>query len=99
MFKTILRFLIVTLIAVALGAMIYHLNQPARSASFGSGIRNIGNFSRDFGGEGGFHEGGFSLSRGLFGIKGNLLLVAIVTVIVVSMQKTFARKPEPARTR
>ena len=99
MFNTILRFIVVTLIAVALGALIYHLNQPAGSASFGSSIRNIGNFSRDFGGEGGFHEGGFSLSRGLFGITGNLLLVTIVTVIVVSLQKAFARKPEPARTR
>ena len=70
MFKTILRFLVITFIAVALGLLIYHLNQPSGSASFGSGIRNFGNFSRDFGGEGGFHEGGVSLSRGLFGITG-----------------------------
>ncbi len=98
MLKITLRFLVVTLIAVALGLLIYHLNQPVGTASFGTGINNFGNFSRDFGGEHGFGEGGFSLTRGLFGITGNLLVVAMVTVIVVSMQKMFSHKAAPAGT-
>ncbi len=87
MFKTIFRFLVITLIAVALGFGIYYLLQPSSAATFNSGFR-------DFGGEGGFHEGGSNLARGLSGIGGNLVLVAIVTVIVVSVQKVFTRKPK-----
>lgn len=90
MFKTILRFLIVTLIAIALGFGIYYLVQPAGAAS------QFGSF-RDFG-ERGF-RGGFNQIGGLFGMTGNLMLVAIITVIVVSMQKIFSRKPEPIATR
>ena len=92
MFKNILRFLIITLIAFALGFGIYHLLQPSGIATFRSGIG-------DFGGEGGFREGGFNLTRGLFGVTGNLMLVAIITVIVVSIQKLFPRKPEPVTIR
>jgi hypothetical protein len=99
MLKISLRFLVITLIAVALGFLIYHLNQPAGTASLRSGLNNFGHVSRDFGGEGGFREGGFSLVGGLFGITGNLLLVALVTFIVVSMQKTFVRKAVLVRTR
>ena len=91
MFKTILRFLVVTLIAVALGFGIYYLVQPAGATS------QFGNL-RDFG-ERGFREGGFNLIGGLFGITGNLMLVALITVIVVSIQKIFSQKPEPAATR
>ncbi len=91
MFKTILRFLIVTLIAVALGFGIYYLLQPSGTTS------QFGNL-RDFG-ERGFREGGFNLIGGLFGITGNLMLVALITVIVVSMQKIFSQKPEPVTTR
>ena len=92
MLKTILRFLAITLIAVVLGLLVYHLYQPAGTASFGPGVNNFSNFSRDIGGEHGFREGGFNLTRGLFGITGNLLVVAIVTVIVVSMRKMFVEK-------
>jgi len=91
MFKNIFRFLIITLIAIALGLGIYYLLQPSSAATFGSGFR-------DFGGEGGFREGGFNLTRGLFGVTGNLMLVAIITVIVVSIQRLFSRKPEPITT-
>ncbi len=94
MLKTIVRFLVVSLIAVGLGLLIYHLNQPA-GTSIGSGF---GGF-REFGGEGGFREGGFSLTRGLFGITGNLMTVAVVTLVVVSMRKALAYKGEPVRTR
>ena len=83
MFKTIFRFLVITLIAVALGFGIYHLLQPSGAGTIRSGFG-------DFGREGSFHEGGFNLARGLAGITGNLMLVAIVTVIVVSIQKLFA---------
>ncbi len=89
MFKMIFRFLVITLIAIALGVGIYYLLQPSGAATFRSG----------FGGEGGFREGGFNLTRGLFGITGNLMLVAIITVIVISIQKLFSRKPQPATTR
>ena len=92
MFKTIFRFLVISLIAIALGFGIYCLLQPSGAATVGSGFR-------DFGGEGGFREGGFNLARGLAGITGNLMLVAIVTVIVVSIQKLFSRKPEPIPTK
>ncbi len=97
MLKIILRFLIVAVIAVGLGMLIYHLNQPAASASFGS-AGGFGTFSREFG-ERGFGEGSFSLSRGMFGIVGNLILVAIVTVVVVSLQKALSYRSEPARSR
>ena len=92
MFKTIFRFLVITLIAIALGFGIYYLLQPSGVSAFRSGINH-------FGGEGGFREGGFNLTRGLFGVTGNLMLVAIITVIVVSIQKLFSRKPEPITTR
>ncbi len=92
MYKTILRFLVVTAIAVALGLLIYHLNQPAGASSFGSG--GFGEF-----GERGFGERGFSLVRGLSGVAGDLVLVAIVTLVVTFLQRTFAYKPRPARTR
>jgi hypothetical protein len=99
MFKTIFRFLVISLISVALGFGIYYLIQPAGVSAFRSGVNNFGNFSRDFGVERGFREGGFNLIGGLFGITGNLILVAIITVVVVSIQKMFSRKPQPATTR
>ncbi len=68
MLKMMLRFLIVALAAVALGALVYHLNQPAASASFGS-AGSLGSISRDFG-EHGFREGSFNVSRGRFGVAG-----------------------------
>jgi Na+/H+-dicarboxylate symporter len=92
MFKTIFRFLVITLIAIALGFGVYYLFQPSSAATFGSGFR-------DYGGERGFREGGFNLIGGLFGITGNLILVAIITMIVVSIQKLFSRNPVPVRTR
>ena len=91
MFKTIFRFLVITLIAVALGFGIYHLLQPSGVTTFRSGLG-------DFGGEHGF-RGGFNLIGGLFGITGNLILVAVITTIVVSIQKLFSSKPEPVTTR
>ena len=96
MLRNILRFAIVALIAVALGLLIYHLNQPTGTAT---AINNFSRFSGDFGGEGSFREGSFSLARGLFDVAGNLLLVAFVTVIVVSLQKAFAHQPRPAKMR
>ncbi len=93
MLKTILRFLAVTLVAVALGFLIYYLTQSGASASA------VGSFSRELGGEGGFREGSFSLARGIFGIGGNLLLVAIITSVVALIQKAFAPQREPAGTR
>lgn len=92
MFKTIMRFLVITLIAVALSIGIYRLIQPAGPIPFRSSFEN-------FGGERGFREGGFGLISGLFGITGNLILVAVVTIIVVSMQKVLNHKPEPATMR
>ena len=99
MSKTILRFLVIALIAVALGSLIYHISQPAGTTALRSGINNLGGLSRDLGEEHGFGERGFSLMGGLFGITGNLFLVAIVTVIVVSLQKLFAHRGEPVGTR
>ena len=99
MFKSILRFLLILLIAVALGAGFYYLVQPAGQASLRSGIDNLRNVSGDFGGEHGFREGGFSLAGGLFGITGNLILIAMVTFSVVAIQKMFSRKPEAITTR
>ncbi len=99
MLKTTLRFLVVALVAVALGFVIYHFSQPAGTASLGSGISSFGRISGDFGGEGGFREGGFNLTRGLFGITGNLILIAVVTLVVVSIQKAFAKQPRRATIR
>ena|ERR1700690_2003403 len=99
MFKMIFRFLAITLIAIALGFGIYYLIQPAGVSVFRSGVNNFGNLSRDFGGERGFREGGFNLIGGLFGATGNLILVAIITMIVVSIRKMFSRKPQPVTTR
>ena len=92
MLKSILHFLLILLIAIALGVGFYYLVQPASQVSFRSGINNFGNVSRDFGGEHGFREGGLGLVSGLFGVTGNLLLIAIISFIVVSMQKIFSRK-------
>ncbi len=89
MLKTIVRFLVILLVAVALGVGIYYLIQPSGTAS----LNNFGGF-RDFGGERGFREGGFSLIGGLAGIMGNLILVAIITFIIVAVQKLFSRSPE-----
>ena len=92
MFKTIFRFLVITLIAIALGfGITICFNRPVSTI--------FGDRNQHFGGEGGFREGGFNLTRGLFGVTGNLMLVAIITVIVVSIQKLFSRKPQPATTR
>ncbi len=91
MLKTTIRFVIVALIAAALGFLIYHLNQSAATASFGQGFREFG--------ERGFGEGSFSLMRGLFGIAGNVFMIAIVTVIVVALQKAFRSTPQPAGMR
>ncbi len=95
MLKTVSRFIVVAVIALALGLLIYYLNQPTGAASL---TTKFGGFARELG-EGGFREGGFSLGRGMFGIIGDLILVAIVTVVVVSLQKAFAYKSEPARLR
>ena len=92
MFKTIFRFLVIALIAIALGLGVYYLLQPYSAATFGSGFR-------DFGGERGFRESGFNILGGLFGVAGNLMLVAFITVSVVSIQRLFSRKPQPATTR
>ncbi len=91
MFKNIFRFLVVTLIAIALGFGIYYLFQPSSAAALGSGFH-------EFGGERGL-RGGFNLIGGLFGITGNLMLVTIITVMVVSIQKLFSQKPVPPTTR
>jgi len=94
-----MRFLLILLIAIALGVGFYYLVQPAGQVSFRSGIGNLVNVSRDFGGEHGFREGGFSLTRGLFGITGNLMLIAVVTFIVISTRKIFSGKPATITTR
>jgi hypothetical protein len=99
MLKIVVRCLIIACIAVALGLLIYHLNQPAGTASVGSAVDAIGRFSHDLGGEGGFRESGSGLSRGLFGTTQNLVLIAVVTFIVASIQKGIARQPKPVRTR
>lgn len=93
MLKSILRFILILLIAVALGIGFYHLIQPAGQASLSSGFGNFRNVPGDFGGEHDFREGGFSLIGGLFGITGNLMLIAMVTFIVISIQKIFSGKP------
>jgi hypothetical protein len=99
MLKSILRFILILLIAVALGVGFYHLVQPAGQASIRSGIGNFRNVSEGFGGEHDFREGGFSLIGGLFGITGNLMLIAMVTFVVFSIQKIFSGKPETITTR
>ena len=99
MLKSMIRFLLILLIALALGVGFYYLVQPAGQTALRSGIVNIGNVSGDFGGEHGFHEGGFSLVGGLFGITGNLIWIAMVTMFVVAVQKIFSRKPGSITTR
>jgi hypothetical protein len=96
MFKSILLFLLILAVAIAVGFGIFHLIQPSGGIAFRSS--GIGFTFRDFGGDRGF-DGGFSLIGGLFGITGNLILVAIVTFIVVSVRNIFARQPEPVTTR
>jgi len=98
MFKSILLFLLILLAASAIGVGIFHLVQPSGQIAFRSGGLNIGNAAGDFGGERGF-RGGFNLVGGLFGITGNLILVAVVTFMVVSLRNIFAARPEPAATR
>ena len=97
--KTILRYLVVALTAVALGLLIYHINQPAGTAAFGSGVNGVSQFSEGLGSEHDIREGGASLISGLFGVTGNLLLVAIITTVVVSARKLFARQPQQIRVR
>ena len=92
MSKTVLRFLIIALIAVALGALIYHLNQPAGTTSLGS---NIQGFGQDFGGE----HGGEGGSGSIGGLAGNLMLVAAVTLAVAAVQKLIGRVLKPVRAR
>jgi hypothetical protein len=99
MLKSMMRFILILLIAVALGVGFYYLVQPAGQASLRSGIGNFRNVSGDFGGEHGFREGSFSLIGGLFGITANLMLIALVTFIVISIQKIFSDKPETITTR
>jgi hypothetical protein len=99
MLKSIARFLLILLIALALGVGFYYLVQPAGQTSLPSGIGNLRNVSGDIGGEHGFGEGGFGLTRGLFGITGNLISIALVTFIVYSIQKIFSKKPEAITTR
>ena len=91
MSKTILRFLIIALIAVALGALIYHLNQPAATTSLGS---NIQGFGQDLGGEHGLREGG---SESIGGLAGNLMLVTVVTLAVVAVRGLLGRLLKPVR--
>jgi len=98
MLKTTLRFLVIALIAVALGFLIYHVSQPAGIATVGSGINNIGGFTRELGDGEGFREGGSGLLGGLSGITGNLFLIAIVTLSVAALQKLLARRTEALRT-
>ncbi|HUH96688.1 MAG TPA: hypothetical protein VLZ89_04970 [Anaerolineales bacterium] len=50
MFKMIFRFLLVTMIAAALGFGIYHLIQPGSVASLRSGLGEFGSPSRGLGG-------------------------------------------------
>ena len=96
MFKSILLFLLILAVAVAVGVGIFHLIQPSGGITLNSGGLNF--TSRDFGGDGGF-RGGFNLVGGLFGITGNLILVAIVTFMVVSVRNIFSRQPEPVKAK
>jgi hypothetical protein len=97
--KIILRYLIIVLIAVAVGALIYHLNQPNGAISLASSMNSVGSFSGDLGGRHDFGEGSFGLASGLFGIGGNLFQVAIITFLVVSVRKLFVQRPQPVRAR
>ena len=89
MFKIIFRFLVITLIAAALGFAIYHLVQASTAGAVQPGFDH-------FGGLEGNERG---LLGGLSGITGNLLLVAAVTAAVVSIQRLFTRKPAAAVVR
>ena len=89
MFKSILLFFLILAVAIAVGVGIFHLIQPSGGLNFAS---------RDFGGDGGF-RGGFNLIGGLFGITGNLILVAIITFMVVSVRNIFSRQPEPVKVK
>jgi hypothetical protein len=100
--KTILRYLVIALIAIALGVIIYHLNQPTGIASFGPGVNEAGGFSGGFGGGHDFGEAGSSLIGGLSGVAKNLLQVGIVTAAVVLVRKMlsmFRRQQQPDRAR
>ncbi len=92
MFKSILLFFLILAVAIAVGVGIFHLIQPSGGIAFRSSGLNF--TSGDFGGDGGF-RGGFNLIGGLFGITGNLILVAIITFMVVSVRNIFSRQPEP----
>ena len=89
MFKIIFRFLVITLIAAALGFGIYHLVQGSTAGTVQSGFHHFGRFE---GGEPG-------LFGGLSGSLGNVLLVAAVTAAVVSIQRLFMRRPAAAVVR
>jgi hypothetical protein len=97
--KSILRYLVIVLIAVAVGTVVYHLNQPTGTTALGSGITSVGHFSESIGSDHDVREGGSSLIGGLSGVTKNLLLVAIVTAIVVLMRKLFAWRARPFRAR
>ncbi len=75
----------------SIGFAIYHFIQPT------SNTNTFSNFPREFGGEHGFRDQGFNLTGGLFGITGNLILIAIITFVVVSIQKIFSHKAEPPK--
>jgi uncharacterized membrane protein len=91
MFKSILLFLLILAVSIAIGVGIFHLIQPSGQIFLRSGSNNFVDF-------GGRHEGrgGFNVTGGLFGMTGNLIVVAVITFIIVSARNILSWQSEPA---
>jgi len=87
--KILFRYIVIALAAIALGALIYCLNQPANAASLGTSIDVAGRVHEGLGGEHSL-DGGSGLLSGMFGLLENLLIVGMTTVAIVSLRKLFA---------
>lgn len=89
MLKNTARFILILLLAVALGLLIYHLLQPAGTTSLPAGTEVFAGAARGFEGDHGSREGSGGLAQGIAGVGGNLLLIGAVTAIIVSAQRLF----------
>ena len=96
MLKSILLFFVILAVSVAIGVGIFHIIQPSGQAGF----NNFGNAPRfgggDFGGERSF--GSFNLIGGLFGMTGNIMVVAFITFVIVSVRNIFSKPSELAKS-
>ena len=108
MIKTIVRILILLLIAIALGwgtyLLIQHLPQTSATRQFDGERPTIGNGAPQGNPPQGFRgdrerdgEGG-SIIPGLIGIFKNVILFAVGTLIVVALSKVIPKKAAQAET-